>query len=127
MAKSAKPPARKKAKTNSTLLSQGFSQDKSTSYIDNRVALTDEVYAKRDRVEGIVGYHYIYTVASEIRTTKDLKLDLVFLNKRVKADSPKSVFEPHYDDPSNRDAEEHIQIDLEMYAEGRKRYKEHSN
>lgn len=67
----------------STLLSQGFKQDKSTSYIHKKVALTDEVYAKKDRVKGIFGYHYIYTVAGQIRSTKDLQLDVVSLQEKV--------------------------------------------
>jgi hypothetical protein len=62
---------------------------------------------------------YVYTVVDTIEKQIDFKLDVIFNNKRINADSPKAVFEPYSDDPSNSDAEEHLTIDLDTFLAAR--------
>jgi hypothetical protein len=114
-------PKRKRGATQSQWFNQGFKQTKQAmTYLEKKIALTDEVYAQKDRVEGIIGYHYVYNFVDTIEKQKDFKLDVIFNNKRIKADSsPKAVFEPYSDDPSNPDAEEHLTIDLDTFLAAR--------
>jgi hypothetical protein len=38
----------------------------SSKYMNKKIAMTDEVYAQRDRDDRVVGYHYVYQVCEVI-------------------------------------------------------------
>lgn len=110
-----------------TLLSSGFTNTPISKYINQKIAMTDEVYAARDRDARVSGFDYIYRVVEELSSpssTTAIKLKCRYENERVKANSPLSKVEP-FRDVTDIDAEEYQTITLAVYETCKARFKEH--
>jgi hypothetical protein len=114
------------ASSSSLLLSPGYTREVISKYLHERIALTDEVYAARDRDETVSGYHYIYQVTEVISARPgENKLKCKYLEERIKDGDPLATFEG-YRDSYDLQAEETQVIDLSTYSIAKARYKEHN-
>jgi hypothetical protein len=110
-----------------TLLNQGFTITPISKYINQKIAMTDEVYAAMDRDDRVSGFDYIYWVVEESSSpssTTAIKLKCCYENERIKANSTQSKVEP-FRDGTDIDAEEYQTITLAFYKTCKARYKEH--
>jgi hypothetical protein len=92
--------------------------------IGAKLACLDTVYAERDRDEFIRGYHYIYRCKEVKQSARGTTYICVFLNERIKANSPKAMTVPHRD-VDNPDHEEIQEFDAKTFEAGRSRWKDH--
>lgn len=93
-------------------------------YINRKIALTDEVYAPRDRDASVVGYVYIYRVKEVITTSREVKLNCQYLDQRIKVDYPSATIE-HHADTNDLQAVEFQTIDASTFETAEARYSQH--
>lgn len=96
----------------------------SKKYINTKIALTDEVYAPRDRDASVIGYVYIYRVKEVITTSREVKLKCQYLDQRIKVDDPLATIENH-SDTNDLQAVEFQLIDSRTFDSAEARYAQH--
>lgn len=104
-----------------SLMQDGGSNKK---YINIKIALTDKVYAPRDRDESVMGYVYIYRVKEVITTSREVKLKCQYLDQRIKVDDPLATIE-HHTDTNDLQAVEFQIIDSSTFESAEARYSQH--
>lgn len=110
----------------SILTSPGFTHTTSPKHLHQKIALTDEVYAARDRDESVAGFVYLYQVIGDVLQGRETRLKCKYLEERIKDNDPLATIET-YKDSDDLQAEEIQVIDEETYVTARNRYKDHWN
>jgi hypothetical protein len=86
-----------------TLLNQGFTNMPISKYINQKIAMTDKVYAARDCDDRVSGFDYIYRVVEESpspSSTTAIKLKCHYENEHIKANAPQSKEDTKHSIPS---------------------------